>query len=81
MRNYYLGNLHLPSDRETWASQRVGAIQVGKDLPVISENPQPIEGATPLSGPATVVWPALVGLMLVMVGIIVGYLSYPFVRR
>ena len=81
LRNYYLGDLHLPADREAWASLRVGAIQWGKDLPAIPENAQPIRGAPPLSGPATVVWPALVGLMLLMVGIIVGYLFFPLVRR
>lgn len=82
LRNYYIQEYHLPPDRETWASLRAGAIQVGKNQSVIPENAQAIEGAPPLDGPGTVVWPSLVGLMLVMVGVIVGYLfSIPFSWR
>jgi type VI secretion system protein ImpK len=73
---------HLPPDRETWAKQRALAIQIGKDRPVIPENAEPIEGAPPLNGPETIVWPSLVGLMLVTVAVIVGYfLLYSFPGR
>ena len=61
----------LPSDLETWARQTSMAIQLGQGRPPISDASEPIEGAPPLEGPATLIWSAFFAVILVAILVLV----------
>ncbi len=64
----------LPPDLESWAKQTSMAIRLGQGRPPISDASVPIEGAPPLEGPATLIWSAFFGMVLVVLLILIaGY--------
>jgi type VI secretion system protein ImpK len=60
----------LPPNLEAWAKSTAMAIQLGRGIPPLSESSVPIEGASPLTGPFTLIWAVAAAVILLVVGVI-----------
>jgi type VI secretion system protein ImpK len=66
----------LPPDLETWARQTWLAIRWRPVRPVISDASRPLQQAPPLEGPVPLIWSALLGTVLAVFDVILGWIVF-----